>query len=369
MSATAPKASPAAAPQSAAQKLAANNNKEVKSGIKHYKQGDVLFREKDPAESLFIIQKGQIRLFVQKGKGFVDIAILRVGEVIGEMAYFDDKNARRSCSAEAMTNLEVVEISFKAFDKTMQGVNPWFRTIVNTLAERLRKTNDKVKALESNSVGFGSDGKVGNYVFFHSIDIVRMLQLMYLLYKAQGEMKDNKVHLHFDKIKMSMVDIFNISEVKLEELLNILKAEGLITVVNDENKLPKVYVIDSTETYKQFMVFFNTQRMLEDAKKLSISSKCQVFLAAIIVQLQGKADKEGKAVADIGKIMGEFKAKNVAITEEDLADASRAGHNGDIMVNDGVVSTIVQITKLEKLFPSIRLMNAIKKLNEKKSTS
>lgn len=342
----------------------------AKSGIKTFKQGDLLFREKDPAESLYIIQRGQVRLFLQKGKGYVDIAILRAGEVIGEMAYFDAKASRRSCSAEAMTGLEAVEITFKAFDKTMSGVNPWFRTIVNTLAERLRKTNDKVKSLESNSVGFGADGKVGNYVFFHSVDIVRMLSLIYLMYKTHGEMAAGKVKLHFDKFKMYMIDIFNISEVKLEEFLSILKNEGFLTIENDESKLPKIYVIDSAETYRQFMVFFNTQRLLEDTKKINISYKGQTFLEEIIKQIQGKADAEGKAMANITVILNEFKQKNIAITEEDLADSARAGFTGDLIVgsNNAVVTTVLA-TKLEKMFPCIRLQNAIRKLNDKKATA
>ena len=124
-----------------------------KSGIRTFKPGEVLFNENDPATSLYIIQKGQIRLFRPKGRGFVDLAILRSGEVIGEMAYFDEKSRRRSCSASAIVTTEVIEISFVAFAKTMEGLNPWFKTIINTLANRLRKTNERVKELETNSVG------------------------------------------------------------------------------------------------------------------------------------------------------------------------------------------------------------------------
>ena len=40
--------------------------------------------------------------FRPKGKGFVEIAVLRKGEVIGEMAYFDEKQSLRSCSASAL---------------------------------------------------------------------------------------------------------------------------------------------------------------------------------------------------------------------------------------------------------------------------
>ena len=50
-----------------------------KSGIKSYAPGDVLFHNGDSANSLFIIQKGQVRLYLPKGRGFVDLAILRAG--------------------------------------------------------------------------------------------------------------------------------------------------------------------------------------------------------------------------------------------------------------------------------------------------
>ena len=60
-----------------------------KSGIVTLAPGQILFNEGDKADSMYIIQKGQMRLFRPKGKGFVEIAVLRSGEVLGEMAYFD----------------------------------------------------------------------------------------------------------------------------------------------------------------------------------------------------------------------------------------------------------------------------------------
>ena len=76
-----------------------------KSGLRRLKPGEVLFNEKEAADSLFIIQEGQIRLYLHKGKGYVEIGILRAGEVIGEMGYFDEKNPRRSCSASSRDSI------------------------------------------------------------------------------------------------------------------------------------------------------------------------------------------------------------------------------------------------------------------------
>ena len=139
----------------------------AKSGIRNLKPGEILFNEGEVADSLFIIQKGQVRLFKPKGKGFVELAVLRSGEVIGEMAYFDEDGSgrKRSCSASAITPVEIIEVSFVAFGKTMQSLNPWFKTIITTLVTRLRKTNTRIRELEDNQASVSYGGKHSGYEF------------------------------------------------------------------------------------------------------------------------------------------------------------------------------------------------------------
>jgi CRP/FNR family cyclic AMP-dependent transcriptional regulator len=339
-----------------------------KSGIRQFKPGDVLFHENDPAESLYIIQSGQIRLYRPKGRGYVDLAILRSGEVIGEMAYFDEKASRRSCSAAAIVTTEVIEISFKAFAKTMSGLNPWFKTIINTLADRLRKTNEKVKALESNSVGFGAGGKVGDYVFFHSADIVKMLSTMYLVFKTHAEPKDGHVELHENKLKFYLLDVYNVNEVKWEEFKQLLRNEAMMEVGLDEDKLPKMLKIKNIDSFRAMLVFFNTQRVTEDSKKLVISDKCQTFLKTILDQFVAKGVVEEIAEADLSTIIDGYKEKNIPISDEDLIDAITAGICDDILVGGGnKLTTTVNYAKLKKLYPCIKMMNAVKKINESKT--
>ncbi|MCO4792134.1 MAG: cyclic nucleotide-binding domain-containing protein [Bacteriovoracaceae bacterium] len=339
-----------------------------KSGIRTFKQGEIIFNENDPAESLFIIQTGQIRLYRPKGRGFVDLAILRSGEVIGEMAYFDEKASRRSCSAAAIMTTEVIEISFKAFAKTMSGLNPWFKTIINTLADRLRKTNEKVKSLESNSVGFGQGGKVGDYVFFHSSDIVKLLSTMYLVFKCHADKKESFMEIHENKLKFYLLDVYNVNEVKWEEFKQLLRAEEMMEIGLDEDKLPKQMKVKNIDSFRAMLVFFNTQRVTEDAKKLQISDKCQTLLKSIMDQFVAKAVVDEKAEANITTILDGFKEKNIPISDEDLMDAISAGICDDILVGSGnVLSTTVNYAKLKKLYPCIKMMNAVKKINESKS--
>ncbi|PIP94644.1 MAG: hypothetical protein COW00_09010 [Bdellovibrio sp. CG12_big_fil_rev_8_21_14_0_65_39_13] len=339
-----------------------------KSGIRSMPAGEVLFNQNDPASSLYIIQKGQVRLFIPKGKGFVELAILRSGEVIGEMAYFDEKSRRRSCSAAAITSVEIIEISFVAFEKTMSGLNPWFKTIINTLAERLRKTNDRVKELESNSVGYGAGGKVADYVFFHTADVIKIMSVLYLVLKTHGDFKDGIHQIHMNKLRFYLFDVFNVAEIKWEEMQRVLIEEKYMEIGNDDDGLPKIIKVADLDRYRSIVVFFNTQRTTEDSKKLRISLKCETFLKKIIDQLTLKGETNPESEADISTIMAEFKAKKIDIIEENLKDAIDAGLCGDIIVGTGNKLTChVQFDKLKKVYPSIKLLNAIQKVNESKA--
>lgn len=340
-----------------------------KSGLRVYKPGEVMFHENDVADSLFIIQKGQIRLYRPKGRGFVDLAILRAGEVIGEMAYFDEKSRRRSCSAAAIITTEVIEISFVAFEKTMSGLNPWFKTIINTLANRLRKTNERVKELEGNSVGFGKEGKVADYVFFHNADILKLTSTFYLVMKTHGDEKEGELEIHLNKLKFYILDIYAISEIKYEEYFNLLKNTKIVTLHKDEDGLMKQVRIADIEQLRSILMFVNTQRMVEDSKKIKISNKCEIFLEAILKQLKAKRAVNPQEPVDISAILTEFKQNKIAVADEDLRDAITSGLCQDILVGTGnKLTSVVNYDKLKKVFPSLKMVNAINEINQQKAT-
>ena len=233
----------------AAAAKAKKNSKDASSGLRRMKPGEILFNDGEKANSLFIIQKGQLRLFKPKGKGFIEIAVLRAGEVIGEMAYFDDDGGgKRSCSASAMVSSEVIEISFTAFSKTMSGLNPWFKTIINTLANRLRATNSRVKELESNSatVSYGS-GKHSGYEFLKANEVIKILGTLFLVYKSHGEKHAEGLAIHRKTLDLYSYEIYGVIEAKMDEMLIILDELGIVKTVNDKDGLPKVLVTNSLE--------------------------------------------------------------------------------------------------------------------------
>lgn len=335
----------------------------TKSGLRHLESGEILFNEGDSAGSLYIIQKGQLRLFRPKGKGFVEIAVLRTGEVLGEMAYFDPDSKTRSLSAAAITPTDIIEVSFNALDKTMSGLNPWFKALINTLADRLRKSNEKVKFLENNSVGFSSD-----YKFFQSADVVKILSILFLTFRSLGENQDGRWSLNYTKVKNYALEIFNVNDAKLEEFIQLLVEEKIIEVGFDDLDSAKVLYTREPETFRMFQVFFNTQRSLRDDKKLSISSKCEKFIVKVMEECNSLPIVDGKVDVELSKIVAHFKEYNMGITLDDFQGAKNAKFCGEYrMGENNTISATVNIDYARKMYPVVRFMNALNRVNELKA--
>lgn len=338
------------------------------SPLKTLKASEVLFNDGDTAKSLYIIQKGQLRLFKPKGKGFIEIGVLRSGEVIGEMAYFDDDpQKKRSCSAQAIGVCEVIEIPYGALTKTISGLNPWFKTIVTTLADRMRKMNTRLRELESNSVTHGYGGGASEYEFFRSVDVVKILSILFLAAKGHGENTPKGISIHMNTISFYAFEVFAIQESKFEEFVQMLEKLDYLQRELDKEGLKKVFVIKNLDNLKSITMFFSAQRLVQDHKKLIISHNCQELLEEMIKLLKSDISKPGTQVP-LAPLFAMFKERSRPLGIDDLDDARKAGLVGEIIVNkDNQQVVEVYGDKLLKLLPIIRLQNMIKKVNESKN--
>jgi CRP/FNR family transcriptional regulator, cyclic AMP receptor protein len=100
-----------------------------------FKAGSVIFREGDPANELFVIKSGQVRIQI----GNRTITELSADSIFGEMALSDSEP--RSATAIAITDVELVPVTEKQF-LFLVGQTPYFALkVMRLLAQRLRVTN------------------------------------------------------------------------------------------------------------------------------------------------------------------------------------------------------------------------------------
>jgi CRP/FNR family transcriptional regulator, cyclic AMP receptor protein len=356
---------------------------QVKSGLKQLRAGEVLFNDGDNADSLYIIQKGQIRLYKPKGKGFIEIGVLRAGEVIGEMAFFDEDGSgkKRSASAAAMIATDIIEISFVAFGKTMAGLNPWFKTIINTLANRLRRANSRIKELESNSTTqYGA--KAGEYEFIKSMDVLKVLSTLFLVFKSHGEKNPKGVSVHRKTIDLYSSDIYNIAEAKFDAVALTLKDLEWLEIEEDADQLPNLYIFKNLDLLRSLFIFYNTEKQLSDEKKMKLSQNCVTFLEKILqyapkypprdipnLRPQGEDGQTHQFTQcfNIAPILEEFKAKNLAINADHLDDARSIRLVGDRAMQESEILVEIDFPKLQKMYPIIKFVNSVNKQNREKS--
>jgi len=223
------------------------------------KAGEALFNEGDQSKSLYYLKRGVIRIFKKKGIGSIEIDTIRAGQVLGELAFFD--NQPRSASAEAITQSELVEISKGALDDAISKIPEWFSALIKTITARLRSTNNRLRALESVSTDYETD-KFGNrskeFTFVNSSDLLKFCTALLLVTSRYGKPAKDGIEFSIPMLEKFGSQIMQIGTSKIFSLIELFKIVGFIS---EESKLHDIKFLD------EMIQFLNEQNLAEPNKK------------------------------------------------------------------------------------------------------
>jgi CRP/FNR family transcriptional regulator, cyclic AMP receptor protein len=100
-----------------------------------YKAGDVIFKQGDAAQELFIIQSGEVEIRL----GNRVLETLPQYSIFGEMALID--GAPRSATAVAANDVKLVPVTEKQFLFLVSNTPHFALNMMRVMAQRLRATN------------------------------------------------------------------------------------------------------------------------------------------------------------------------------------------------------------------------------------
>lgn len=103
-----------------------------KSDFINFKQGDVIFRQGDPGDFMYVIKEGEISLNIGSQVEYIAVS----GECIGEMSIIDE--SPRSATAIAENDCELIKINQQQFFDLVQQDPSFSILIMQILVERLR---------------------------------------------------------------------------------------------------------------------------------------------------------------------------------------------------------------------------------------
>ncbi len=108
-----------------------------------YKQGEVLFEEGDPGNTMLILAEGKLSIFKGGEHGTQLLSHEGRGRMVGEMALLD--NERRSASCVADTDCEVLTLSMDGLSRMSREAPilayKFMFSLAKILSRRLRKTS------------------------------------------------------------------------------------------------------------------------------------------------------------------------------------------------------------------------------------
>lgn len=110
------------------------------------RRGEILFREGEPGDRFWIIVSGKVKLGHTAADGRESlIAVLGAGEIIGELSVYDP--GTRAATATVLAPSTLLELEHSRFVTLLDEHPALARELLQSLAQRLRKTNSALADL------------------------------------------------------------------------------------------------------------------------------------------------------------------------------------------------------------------------------
>jgi CRP/FNR family transcriptional regulator, cyclic AMP receptor protein len=114
---------------------------------RHLDTGQVLFKNDDPAASMFVVRSGTLRI----RSGSVVYEDVGAGGIVGEMGIIES-NMPRSAMVYALTPAELVEVDQDRFLTLVDETPSFALSVMRVLSRRLRRMDDRYEARVSDDI-------------------------------------------------------------------------------------------------------------------------------------------------------------------------------------------------------------------------
>jgi CRP-like cAMP-binding protein len=106
-----------------------------------YEDGEVIIRQGEVGDCMFVIQDGQVEILVEGDGVEVPLAVRGEGDFIGEMAIFD--RDVRSATVRALGQVRVLTVDKRNFLRRIHKDPSLAFRIVETMSRRIRELTDE----------------------------------------------------------------------------------------------------------------------------------------------------------------------------------------------------------------------------------
>lgn len=103
-------------------------------------KGQVIIKEGDYGQQAYLIQSGEVGVYLSKEDAQVEVARLAAGQIVGEMAFISD--GPRTATVKAVADCNLIIISRQQFEEKLRESDATIRAIVHMLSQRIVESNN-----------------------------------------------------------------------------------------------------------------------------------------------------------------------------------------------------------------------------------
>jgi len=175
--------------------------------VETFAVGQTIYREGAPAEKLYLLRAGRVRLVDGRGRRRQLHALLRPGEFFGDALRAEGAVAEET--AIAVGKCEVWSIEARDFRTIIEGRPALAVDVIRTLGARVRSLGRRVRALTRKDVP------------------ALLAETLVTLWNQVGEMDGNEKCLH-GITQQDLADLVGASRSFVSTLVNEMKRDGLL---------------------------------------------------------------------------------------------------------------------------------------------
>lgn len=262
------------------------------STIRRLKKGELLFAEGENSRAMYFVKSGMIRLFKKKGDSDIELDTVRSGQVLGELAFLDGNP--RSASAEALTEVEMTEISGPVFQEVLMRMPDWLKMLLKTVVGRLRTASTRIRQLETASTSFDYSDKDGkrsaHYVYLSPTDILKIASGLLLVASRNGTTAPGGLNVRVGLLQRYGNQIMGVPVAKITTFMDLLTQAGIM-LMNEEPGGETKVILKDIDFLEHLIAYLNEENLVEPSKRHDLSPRGFLIMSLVAKHLSRyKAD-------------------------------------------------------------------------------
>ncbi len=330
---------------------------------KVFKKGEVIFKEGDKSNALYLIQTGSVQVYLQRTKQRIDLYRLGPMQILAEQVLVGSPT--HSASAMAVSETTMMELTGESMKPQLVALNQVMKLVV-------KSTMDKIKVLgaELRSVKLERDNTP-----CPQDQVAKIFGSLYHTVNYKGEKKPDHVLIQWLALKQYAQRVFAESPKRLECVVNILVKMKLAQYVMGENPeqpdepeqvmAVQFFDVPAIENFFEFYQHYYFKGGKLDLLKVDeTSGRVVTYLLESVKEMA--PDKKGVVAVSFETVVEKFKTQyQINLNTDHFAVLEQKGLFARRQSRDKGVELSFDLREWQIMLMNWRFLKEIDKWNEK----